>query len=215
MSQAILYSFRRCPYAMRARLAIAVSGLNVELREVVLRNKPAAMLQVSPKATVPVLVCPDNTVIDESLDIMDWALQHADPQGWLAGLNKHQLTTARQLIKTNDNEFKYFLDRYKYSDRYPEQSQRYYRQQAEISLQMLEQQLTTHGYLVSAQISIADMAILPFIRQFAFVDKAWFNTSPYTRVKIWLNELLNSPLFERIMHSYPAWQEGNVAINFP
>ncbi|MDH5357795.1 MAG: glutathione S-transferase [Gammaproteobacteria bacterium] len=214
MSQTILYSFRRCPYAMRARLAIAVSGIMVELREVALRNKPHALLQTSPKGTVPVLVS-SNTVIDESLDIMYWALRQADPQGWLSTLNEHQLNTARQLIEMNDNEFKTFLDRYKYADRYPEHPQVYYRQQAENTLQLLEQQLAENGYLVSPQISIADIAILPFIRQFSFVDNTWFDSSPYPLVKIWLDEFLNSSLFERIMLSYPAWQEGDLGTNFP
>ena len=124
----VLYSFRRCPYAMRARLAIASSGLTVELREVVLRNKPQQLLDISPKGTVPVLLFPNNKVIDESLDIMRWALSLRDPFDWLSNALSDDIT---QLIQWNDNEFKHYLDRYKYADRYPEKNEKYYREKAE------------------------------------------------------------------------------------
>ncbi|NOQ93140.1 MAG: glutathione S-transferase [Methylophaga sp.] len=210
MSNAILYSFRRCPYAMRARLAIAISGIKVELREVVLRDKPEELLAISPKATVPVLITADKTVIDESIDIMFWALQHTDPDGWLTDLTEQQQKASQQIMSNNDEEFKYYLDRYKYADRYPEHSQQYYRQQAEKMLQVLEQHLMKNGYLISAKPSIADMAILPFIRQFAFVDKAWFDESPYPLLKQWLEDFMSSKLFERIMPKYPQWHVHDV-----
>lgn len=215
MHSPILYSFRRCPYAIRARLAIAVAGIQVELREVVLRNKPISLIDYSSKATVPVLITTDNSVIDESIDIMYWVLQQTDPQSWLSALDKEQRLAADKLIQNNDDEFKDCLDRYKYPDRYPEHSQQYYRQQAERTLAMLEQQLSVHGCLVSADLSIADMALLPFIRQFAFVDKAWFDASPYPLLKVWLDNFLNSSLFLSIMLKYPAWHPGSDITLFP
>lgn len=215
MDNSILYSFRRCPYAMRARLAIAISNIQVELREVVLRDKPQALLDLSPKATVPVLLTPDKALIDESLDIMVWALQQSDPKEWLSNLTDDQLTLSKQLIENNDNDFKYYLDRYKYADRYPEYSQKHYRQRAEKTLSMLEKLLVKQGYLVLKTASLADMALLPFIRQFAFVDKAWFDSSPYPQVKQWLEEFLNSPLFEVTMRKYPPWKNDNPLQFFP
>ncbi len=215
MDNIILYSFRRCPYAMRARLAIASSQVQIELREVVLRDKPQALLNCSPKATVPVLITAENELIDESIDIMFWALQQADPQGWVSMLNDYQLNESKRIITHNDGEFKYYLDRYKYADRYPEHSQQYYCEQAEKTLLDLEQRLVTHGYLISTKPSIADMAVLPFIRQFAFVDKAWFAQSPYPALKQWLEEFITSKLFADIMHKYPKWQEGQIPQYFP
>ena len=215
MDNIILYSFRRCPYAMRARLAIAKSGIQVELREVVLRDKPQALLDSSPKATVPVLITVENELIDESIDIMFWALDHADPDGWLNKLTEEQKKISKEIITHNDGEFKHYLDRYKYADRYPDFSQEYYRQQAEKTLLDLEQRLVTHGYLVSAKPSIADMAVLPFIRQFAFADKAWFDQSPYPALKRWLEEFITSKLFADIMHKYPKWQAGQNPQYFP
>ncbi|MDQ7072405.1 MAG: glutathione S-transferase [Gammaproteobacteria bacterium] len=205
---AILYSFRRCPYAMRARMAIAISGVQVELREVVLKDKPQALLDSSPKATVPILVLENNKVIDESLDIMQWALQQSDPEHWLANVDL-------ELITNNDGTFKYWLDRYKYADRYPEESQLYYRQQAEITLSRLEQRLTQHDYLSCENISFTDIALFPFIRQFAFVDVDWFEQSPYPNLKNWLNTFIASPLFISIMKKYPQWQNEDTPIYFP
>ena len=199
----ILYSFRRCPYAMRARLAIAYANVAVELREVELRNKPQAMLLVSPKATVPVLQLENGRVLDESLDIMLWALQQNDPEHWLkaAGLDH-----AKALIRGNDEPFKYYLDRYKYADRYPAYSELYYRQQGELFLADLESLLTQRTYLSGDQFSLADAAILPFIRQFCAVEPAWFKDSPYPALRQWLNDFLASSLFEQVMTKYPYWQ---------
>ena len=199
----ILYSFRRCPYAMRARLAIAYSNVEVELREVELRNKPQAMLLISPKATVPVLQLEDGRVLDESLDIMFWALQQNDVEQWLKAVN---LNHAQALIQRNDEQFKYYLDRYKYADRYPAYSELYYRQQAELFLTDLEGLLTQSVFLCGEHFSLADAAILPFIRQFCAVDPLWFKDSPYPALRRWLNHFLASSLFERVMEKYPYWQ---------
>lgn len=211
----VLYSFRRCPYAMRARLAIAASGIQCALREVVLKDKPAALLAASPKATVPVLITAENTVIDESLDIMLWALEQSDPHQYWQTLTQIQRECALQLIKSNDGEFKYYLDRYKYADRYPEQTQLEYRQAAEKFLQILEQQLEQNNYLLGATISVADLAIWPFIRQFAFVDMDAFNTLPYPKLIAWLQHFLTADLFHAVMHKYQQWLEGDTEVLFP
>ena len=196
----ILYTFRRCPYAMRARLALAYAGIEVEYREIELRNKPQAMLDVSPKGTVPVLQLESGQVIDESLDIMCWALNQHDPEGWLT----HQ-TQALALIDENDTTFKVWLDKYKYADRFPEHSQTYYREQGGIFLQQLETLLKEHTFLLANQPTLADCAIFPFMRQFAFVDKPWFDQSPYPKLQTWLNFHLKSELFEEIMVKRPIW----------
>lgn len=214
MTHAIIYSFRRCPYAMRARLAIAISGIQVELREITLQNKPQAMLDLSPKGTVPVLITPDGTLLEESLDLMYWALRQSDPNSWVV-TESEKMTLTRQLIQQNDGEFKHYLDRYKYADRYQEHDEVYYRLQAEKTLAQLERYLANNGCLVSEHITLADMAILPFIRQFALVDKDWFDNAPYPQLKIWLENFLDSELFESIMSKFSAWQEGDDIILFP
>ena len=200
----VLYTFRRCPYAMRARLAIAVSAIPVEYREIALRNKPAAMLAISPKGTVPILQLVDGRVIEQSLDIMVWVLALNDPQRWLQG-DKSLPNAAKLLIDTNDGPFKFWLDRYKYADRYPEHSSEYYRQRAEEFLQQLESLLETQKYLCGAHSSVADMAIFPFIRQFAAVDKVWFATSEYVSLRKWLDESLASDLFAQVMVKRDCW----------
>jgi len=155
----ILYSFRRCPYAIRARLAIKISGIKVELREILLKDKPKEMLEISPKGTVPVLLLPDDLVIDESREIMMWALTQNDPENWLESIDK-----SNSLIDQNDNEFKPHLDHYKYADRFPEYSKENYREQTNAFLKQLDQRLNESRYLISDKISLADMAIFPFIR---------------------------------------------------
>lgn len=214
MPHSILYSFRRCPYAMRARLAIAVSGVQVILREVALKNKPEHLLSISAKATVPVLMVAEGDIIDESLDIMHWALQRHDPDGWLK-LTPKQYKMSSQLIQSNDGEFKHWLDKYKYADRYPEHSEHYYRQQAELTLAVLEQKLTDNDFLISKHPSLADVALWPFIRQFAFVDKDWFDSAPYPHVRIWLMYFINSDLFNNIMAKVAPWQENDAPHYFP
>jgi len=206
----VLYSFRRCPYAMRARLAISVSQSELQLREVVLKNKPEQLLKASPKGTVPVLVLACGRVIDESLDIMKWALNNSDPQGWLANESADLV-----LIAQCDNEFKSWLDKYKYADRFPEFEQEYYRDRGGEFLAAIEDRLSASRYLSGDQCSLADGAIFPFVRQFAHVDKRWFEQSHYHAVKAWLSEMLASTLFTGIMRKYPAWEEAQEILYFP
>lgn len=196
---------------MRARLAIHASGLTVELREVALRNKPACMLAASPKGSVPVLILPDQSVIDESWDIMQWALNQHDPEEWQGQHGAYTLT-AKSLVNSNDNHFKKYLDRYKYADRYPEQSRHDYRTQGEVFLQQLETRLCATRYLLADTHSIADAAILPFIRQFAEVDKDWFAQAPYPALRNWLQHLLLTPRFVSIMQKYSPWKAGDAPI---
>jgi glutathione S-transferase len=207
----VLYSFRRCPYAMRARLAIDAAQLCVELREVELRNKPESLLLASPKATVPVLVQANVRVIDESLDIMQWALAQHDPEAWLANGPSAQ---TQFLLDWNDTDFKYYLDRYKYADRYPEFSELDYRQQGERFLMELEQRLTRQPYLLGEGFTWLDAAILPFIRQFEAVDEAWFQQSPYPAVQRWLHQFLSSARFRRVMNKYSPWKPGDAPVWF-
>ena len=190
MSEALLYSFRRCPYAMRARLALRYAGLAVRIVEVSLKAKPAEMLALSPKGTVPVLVV-DGGVIDESLGIMQWALAQHDPDDWLLQGNPAVL----ELIAENDSTFKHHLNRYKYAERYPEQPMERYRADGEVFLQKLEGLLAQNGYLLADHLSLADVALVPFVRQFAHVDREWFAGTPHTRLQCWLARILQSPLF--------------------
>ena len=206
----LLYSFRRCPYAIRARLAIKVSGVQVQLREVLLADKPKEMLACSAKGTVPVLVLPDSGVIDESREIMVWALQQYDPSGWLPSDPEMQAQVDR-LIDGNDGDFKRHLDQYKYADRFPEQPMEVYRQQAEEFVAQLERCLTAQRYLTGDRLTMADMAVLPFIRQFAAVDRAWFERADYYRLRTWLDELLATDLFASVMKKYDRWRCGDDA----
>ncbi|GLR64261.1 glutathione S-transferase [Marinospirillum insulare] len=219
MSLPCLYSFRRCPYAMRARLGILFAELKVELREVVLKNKPEHLLAISPKGTVPVLVLNQKTkkaaaeldVIEESKEILEWALEQSDPQGLL----KVDLATANQLIEINDQEFKPWLDRYKYADRYPELTQLDYRKKGELFLQQLENLLAKQSYLLGASPSIADLGIMPFVRQFAHVDREVFYSLPYPKLQTWLKDWLEHPLFQLAMVKIQPWQEGDTPLIFP
>lgn len=201
----VLYNFRRCPYAMRARLALTQAGILLELREIQLSHKPEAMLNASPKGTVPVLVLSNGQVIAESLDIMLWALAQHDPDHWL---DEDTQESALELIQLNDGQFKYYLDRYKYADRYPQYSSQHYRQQAEQTLSKYELRLQRMPFLCGDQFGLADAAILPFIRQFAAVDPDWFAEAPYPALRVWLNNFLNSAQFQLIMHQYPVWKPG-------
>lgn len=190
----ILYTFRRCPYAIRARLAIYTSGIKVEMREVDLRNKPQAMLACSPKGTVPVLQLADGTMLDESLDIMRWALAINEPHSWL-----NESAESLDLIAQNDTSFKQNLDRYKYADRYPEHSLEYHRSHSEVFLKLLNDRLGKNKYLMGERPDFTDMAILQFVRQCAHVDRNWFYASPYTNLIRWLDGLLHSDLFIAVM----------------
>ena len=200
LTEPILYSFRRCPYAIRARLALAVSEISVEHREVKLRDKPAEMLAASPKGTVPVLVLTDGVVIDESLDIMRWALARNDPESWLAGDD-----TA--LIATNDGAFKHHLDRYKYPERYLADGVDH-RAAALAMLHALEARLGEQEHLSGAHFGLTDAAILPFVRQFAAVDRDWFAAQDLTRVQAWLEAFIGSALFARVMVAREVWKAG-------
>jgi glutathione S-transferase len=185
-------------------MALWAAKIQVEVREISLRDKPAHLLQISPKGTVPVLQLPEGAVLDQSLDIMQWALAQTDPQGWL---NPDRDAIA-ELITINDGDFKKALDRYKYPERYPEQQQLFYRQQGEQFLQALETVLQQHRFLLSDSASVADVAIFPFIRQFAAVDAEWFAGSAYPQLRAWLNGWLESALFVQIMQKFPTYIES-------
>ncbi len=193
-----LYSFRRCPYAMRARMALRYAGVPVEIVEVSLKNKPAQMLALSPKGTVPVLNA-DGVVIDESLQIMRWALAQNDPDDWLFKDDPGADVIMDMLIETNDQRFKTSLNHYKYAERYPEQPMEVYRMQCEMIAHYLDLTLADHDYLLGHRLSLADIALLPFVRQFAHVDREWFAQTPYVRLQAWLQRLLESELFISIM----------------
>lgn len=193
-----LYSFRRCPYAMRARMALSYAGVPVEIVEVSLKNKPAEMLALSPKGTVPVLNA-DGVVIDESLQIMRWALAQNDPDDWLLAGDSFAALWMEKLIEGNDQIFKSALNRYKYAERYPEQPMEAYRAEGALFLQKLDELLEGRDYLLADHPSLADIALLPFVRQFAHVDREWFAQTPYVRLQVWLQRLLESELFTSVM----------------
>ena len=211
----VLYTFRRCPYAMRARLAIAVSGVQLEQREVVLRDKPAEMLAASPKSIVPVLLLPGGEVIEQSLDIMLWALRLNDPQQWLTPKGA-ALEDMLALVTGNDGAFKQSLDRYKYPNRYADESAEEsageakafavaHRTQCANWLEGLEAQLAG-GWLCGPNASLADMALLPFVRQFAHTDASWFASQPWPRLQVWLAAFEISALYLAVMEKRPPWQ---------
>jgi len=189
-------------------MALLSSGLTFELREVLLRDKPASMLEYSPKGTVPVLVLPGEEVIDESLDVMTWALGESDPEGWITAAQACEQEVA-QLIDWNDGEFKSHLDRYKYSARYEGVDAREHRDEAERFLSELEGRLRTQKYLVGDQVSIADIALFPFIRQFANTDREWFDKLNYPALQHWLRQFLDSSRFAQSMLKLPPWAPRN------
>lgn len=198
----ILYTFRRCPYAIRARLAIEISGVEVETREVDLRNKPQALLACSPKGTVPVLQLANGSVIEESLDIMRWALAIHDPDGWING-DPSWAREAAALIDENDGSFKRHLDRYKYPGRSepdtPKHATEHFRDEAGVFLRVLNSRLARHNFLMGQSMGLADAAIFPFVRQFAHVDKSWFDVAYAGPLAYWLDSLVRSPLFLSVM----------------
>lgn len=193
-----LYSFRRCPYAMRARMALRYSGVAVDIVEVSLKAKPAEMLALSSKGTVPVLSV-NGRVIDESLEIMRWALACNDPQDWLLKDDPQGQLAIAALIEENDQVFKVHLNRYKYAERYPEQPMAFYRAEGEVFLRKLEEVLDGRDYLLADHPTLADVALMPFIRQFAHVDREWFAQTPYRRLQVWLQRFLESVLFTSVM----------------
>ena len=213
----ILYSFRRCPYAMRARLALHVSGLAHEHREVVLKHKPAHMLALSPKGTVPVLwlrAASGDQILDQSLDIMLWALRQHDPLAWLADTDQ-AMADAQALIAHNDGPFKRQLDRYKYPARHGLESGIADRDAAASWLLTLNTRLTSQACLAGSRWGLADTALAPFIRQFAHTDSAWFSTQSWPMLRTWLEHFEASNTFLRCMDKYPAWQPGQAGVRFP
>lgn len=210
----ILYSFRRCPYAIRARMAISASGQTCALREVVLRNKPPEMIAASPKGTVPVMVLPDAQVIEESLEIMCWALNRNDPEGWLVPL-MHNRDKIDELISENDGPFKNDLDRYKYPTRYDISDPLHHRAQGAKFLEKLNACLLRTSYLCSNTFTFADAAISPFIRQFANNDRGWFDALDLPGLQRWLQSILGSNRFLGVMEKYPAWESGMDEPTFP
>ena len=209
----ILYSFRRCPYAMRARFALFISNTKCELREVSLKTKPEQLLQISKKGTVPVLQLAPTKIIDESLDIMVWALKNNDPGNWLP---KDTITMedTLSLININDSEFKHNLDRYKYGARFNVEDTAIHRDICETFIKDLNNRLHKHTYLMGNAASLADYAIVPFIRQFANTDGEWFYNTPYPLAQKWLDKLLASDLFLSIMAKYDLWYDGQPPIYF-
>lgn len=226
MTLPILYSLRNCPFAMRARLAIFRTKQAVELRDIVLSNKPAEMLLASPKATVPVLVISKDNVIDESLDVMLWVLKQSDPNNLLRTCNNDENKQAEwcgasnaldeilALINLFDTEFKTCLEQYKCAKRYHEVDLQQKRETCEYYIKQLEQRLSSHRYLFDDDESLADIALLPFIRQFAKVERKWFLQSPYPNLKQWLNGYLQSVMFTKVMAKYPLWTPDQPVLKF-
>ena len=193
-----LYSFRRCPYAMRARMALRYSAVAVDIVEVSLKAKPPEMLALSPKGTVPVLSI-DGAVIDESLAIMRWALEQNDPADWSLKDDPAGQAQSCALIEENDQVFKVHLNHYKYAERYPEQPMAFYRAEGEKFLSKLDEMLQRNDYLLADHPCLADVALMPFVRQFAHVDREWFAQTPYVRLQAWLQRFIESELFTSIM----------------
>ena len=191
---------------MRARMALHYANIDVEIREIALREKPAHMLAVSPKGTVPVLVLASGKVLEQSLDIMDWALEQSDVEAWIIQDPELQKFSA-DLIEVNDGAFKQALDKYKYAIRFPENPPDVYRAQGEAFLQRLESLLQQNAYLCRNTVSKTDFAIFPFVRQFCMVDEAWFEGANYPALKTWLSGLLSSRLFIDVMQKHPVWRE--------
>lgn len=215
----ILYSFRRCPYAMRARMAMVIAGVHAELREVVLKDKPAEMLEASAKGTVPVLVLPGGEVIDESLDIMYWALRQSDPEDWLTADRPNAKLETQALIADNDGPFKHHLDRFKYASRYEGVSSEEHGLAAEPYLRAFDDRLRDSKHLMGETRSLADIAIFPFVRQFANAAKENDNDAltmaRFPGVDRWLRGHVATPLFASIMGKYPQWQPGEGTVHFP
>jgi glutathione S-transferase len=209
MHEHCLYSFRRCPYAIRARMALAYAGIRVELREVKLNDKPLEFTRISSKATVPVLYTRTGELLEESLDIMYWALAISDPDQWLSGDDE-----SADLIRIIDEEFKPILDAYKYSDRESGQSQLQHRNRAEPFLDILEGRLARQTWLMGEKMTISDVSIMPFIRQFSGVEPRWLEQSDFVRVSHWLERQIDSGLFRSAMQKYAFWQVGDPAVYF-
>lgn len=207
MNYPILYSFRRCPYAMRARLALAYSGIDYEHREILLKNRPDELYALSPKGTVPVLQLNDGTVIDESIDVMKWALAQSDPEYWYT----ENIEVQNSLIDQNDGDYKKWLDKYKYHVRFKDGSYEEYQYAIGEILRAYESILSKSSYLCGHKVTLADMALFPFIRQGAHVDLDWFNAQ-FPKLSTWLKIFKESELFETIMKKYTVWKSGENGI---
>jgi glutathione S-transferase len=210
----VLYSLRNCPYAMRARIAIFKAQQIVILRDIVLSNKPQEMITASPKATVPVLVLANGSVIEESLAVMLWALNETDPDDLLQSQHEQNLTAMLKLIECFDDEFKTCLEQYKCAKRYQEKNIIECRERCELFIKVLEERLTINSFLMSNKESLADIAILPYIRQFARIERQWYLQSPYPKVRLWLNNYLQSPMFTKVMAKYPLWLDNHEVVLF-
>ena len=210
MVHPILYSFRRCPYAIRARMVLSYMEVSVELREVLLNERPQSLYQISSKGTVPVLLLKDGKVLNESLDIMRWAIKQGEQK-----LYEDKLNEQNQLIKYNDTKFKYWLDKYKYHVRYLEHSREYYQRKCSKTLAEYDMRLRENAYLMGDRIGLADIAIFPFIRQCANVDQNWFNNK-YPNLNQWLEIWKQSRLFKSVMTKYNQWRLGDemLIVNF-
>ena len=207
MSKSILYSFRRCPYAMRARMAMAYSKISYEHREILLKNRPKDLYRISKKGTVPVLKLVDGTVIDESVDIMKWCMKQNDLDGWF----RDNYALQNRFIKNNDTEFKYWLDRYKYHIRYIENSFEKYQKEVEAFLIKYNLILKEKYFLMGKKLSLVDVALMPFIRQAAHVDIGWFDQN-FPALSEWLEKLKVSPLFLSIMKKYDIWDDSGEGV---
>ncbi len=214
MSLPILYSLRQCPYAMRARMGLLLAKQSVVLRDIVMQNIPTQMLAVSPKGTVPVLVFNDSSVIDESLDIMLWALKQNDPNNLLYNHKPADLENMLVLISRNDSEFVDALKKYKAAARYHDNNIESARHQCEPFINDIEVLLTNHHYIMGDSLSLVDYAILPFIRQFSRVDRKWFTQAPYPKLRRWLDKHYQDPVFAKAMTQYPQWLDTNAVVIF-
>ncbi len=200
----ILYSFRRCPYAMRARLALGSSRQEVTHREIDLKERPKELYAASPKATVPVLILTDGVVLQESLDIMHWALQQNDPENWLPK-SPEKTAFSESLIQQNDGDFKFHLDRYKYANRYENADATQHRDAASKILKALQVRLEKSTFLTGSTFAFTDSALAPFVRQFSLVDQSWFDAQPWPHLQAWLRDFLSSERFQGIMQKHEVW----------
>ncbi len=210
----IFYSLQHCPYAMRARIALMKANRMVRLRPIKLNNKPKEMLKASPKGTVPVLVVAKRFVIDESLEVMLWALAQNDPQDLLRSNQEGALSTILEIIGHFDTEFVPALEAYSCAKRYHANNLDECRQACQFHIQKLEDRLQAHRFLFSDSESLLDIALMPFIRKFARIEKRWFRSSPYPNVRLWLEAYLQSAMFSKVMANHDLWLDSRQDICF-
>ena len=211
MDYPVLYSFKRCPYAIRTRISLILSKTKCELREVLLKDKPESMLNASPKGTVPVLIKNNGTVIDESIDIINWLISRNN----FFGPNEYD-NFIEEMIKLFDNEFKFHLDRYKYSTRYNKDEELFHRNKCAEILNNLEEKIISNPWLLGSTVSKLDVCILPFIRQFRIANEEWFdNNEKFKKINITLKYFLEWEVFQIAMKKYPQWKEGDKKTIFP